>query len=174
MTNIDWTVQAVEELRNKLKTDAMCGFLTEEELIRDLTAAKAHADIAEVGSVSSLKIPTFEETDPNGVDQHTAGAKLDAGKVKAGLVLGDFSNALLAVSEVGTYGANKYTDHGWLSVTDGVNRYKNAMFRHMLKHNTGEAIDKETGLTHLAAVAWNVLAMLELTIREQDETNKQE
>ena len=145
-----WTEKAVEELRDKAKGEFMCGLLTEEQLS------------------DSLASPCSGEYDPNGVEQHAPGAKLDAGKVRPGLVLGDFSNALLAVSEVGTFGANKYTDHGWLSVEDGVNRYKDAMMRHMLKHNTGELIDEETGLTHLAAVAWNVLAMIELTTRDSE------
>ena len=72
------------------------------------------------------------EKDPNGVNQHAKGAKLDAGKLRAGLVLGDFSRALRAVCAVGTFGANKYTDHGWLSVADGSNRYADAFFRHYL------------------------------------------
>ena len=112
------------------------------------------------------------ETDSFGLGQHELGAKLDAGKVRPGLVLGDFSNALLAVSELGTFGATKYTDHGWRFAKDGVGRYTDAMMRHLLKHNTGEVIDKDTGLTHLAAVAWNILAVLELTISDEKDSHK--
>ena len=150
----DQITQAAIDIRKNRKP--MVGFLTEEQLLKSITEEKEHADL----------ITNSKESDPSGLCAHTPGAKLDAGKVRPGLVLGDFSNALLAVSEVGTYGANKYTDHGWLEVNDGVNRYKDAMQRHLLKHNTGELIDDETDLTHLAAVAWNVLAMLELTIRK--------
>ena len=50
---------------------------------------------------------TQSETDPNGVAPHEPGAKLDAGKVKAG-VLGDFSLALTEVAKVGTFGAEVF------------------------------------------------------------------
>ena len=33
------------------------------------------------------------EKDPNGKEAHSEGSKLDAGKVRVGLVLGDFSNS---------------------------------------------------------------------------------
>lgn len=52
------------------------------------------------------------ESDPSGKNQHEPGAKLDAGKIKAG-VLGQFARALLAVAEVGTHGQEKYTRGGW-------------------------------------------------------------
>ena len=44
------------------------------------------------------------ENDPTGRGAHEPGAKLDAGKPLAG-VLSDFSLALIAVAEVGTFGA---------------------------------------------------------------------
>lgn len=105
------------------------------------------------------------ERDPLGIHQHAAGAKLDAGKVRAGLVLGDFAHALHAVAEVGTHGATKYTAHGWLSVPNGAERYADAGLRHWLKRQMGEERDPDSGLLHLAHEAWNVLALLELTIR---------
>jgi hypothetical protein len=104
------------------------------------------------------------EADPDGVNQHQAGAKLDNGKVRAGLVLGDFANALLAVSEVGTFGANKYSEHGWLSVDRGLERYTDAFMRHYLKRAAGEEVDPDSGLTHTAHMAWNALAILEKEI----------
>lgn len=105
------------------------------------------------------------EADPNGIDQHAPGAKLDAGKLKASLVLGDFSRALTEVIRVGTFGANKYTDHGWLAVPDGVNRYSDAMQRHYLKEQSGEQLDADSGLVHASHLAWNALARLELMLR---------
>ena len=74
----------------------------------------------------------LNEQDPNGITQHEPGSKLDAGKNKAG-VLADFSRALLAVSEVGTFGADKYSRGGWQSVPNGVERYTDAAWRHLLK-----------------------------------------
>jgi hypothetical protein len=108
---------------------------------------------------------TFGELDPNGKDAHEPGAKLDHGKPRVGLVLGDFAKALLEVAKVGTYGANKYTDHGWLSVPNGVERYTDALGRHLLYEASGELRDKDTGLMHAAHAAWNALARLELMLK---------
>lgn len=109
------------------------------------------------------------EKDPTGKSPHEAGAKLDAGKRRDGLVLLGFSRALAAVSAVGTHGANKYTDNGWMSVPNGVNRYTDAMLRHILSEASGELTDKDTGLLHAAHAAWNALARLDLMIRESEE-----
>ena len=108
------------------------------------------------------------EKDPSGKDAHEAGAKLDANKNRMGLVLLGFSRALAAVSAVGTYGANKYTDNGWMSVPNGVNRYTDALLRHILSEASGELKDKDTDLLHAAHAAWNALARLDLMIRESE------
>jgi len=105
----------------------------------------------------------MSEKDPNGIDQHAPGAKLDAGKPRVGLVIAGFSHALLEVAKVGTYGANKYTDNGWRSVPNGVQRYTDAMLRHYLAESD-DSVDDESGLLHAAQVAWNALARLELLI----------
>ncbi len=104
------------------------------------------------------------QADPNGVPQHAPGAKLDAGKVLAGLVVNGFSRAILAVAEVGTYGARKYTEDGWQHVDNGIKRYGNAKERHRL-FGSFEERDVETGLLHAAHEAWNALAILELKLR---------
>jgi hypothetical protein len=111
---------------------------------------------------------SVEEKDPNGIDAHLPGAKLDAGKVMAG-VLSDFSLALIAVAEVGTFGANKYSRGGWQSVPDGEVRYFDAGWRHLLKRRH-EDYDVDSGLLHDAHRAWNVLAELELKLRREQES----
>ena len=105
------------------------------------------------------------ELDPLGKDAHQPGAKLDAGKNRLGLVLGGFARALEKVGEVGTYGANKYTDNGWLSVPNGEERYTDAMLRHLVKNLAGKKFDDDTGIYEAAHVAWNALARLELELR---------
>jgi hypothetical protein len=100
-------------------------------------------------------------------DQHAPGAKLDNGKVRPALVLDGFSKALLAVSEVGTFGARKYTDNGWKTVPNGIERYKEAKYRHQLQEATGEMYDPESGILHAAHEAWNALARLEFLLKEQ-------
>lgn len=104
------------------------------------------------------------ETDPTGRSAHEPGAKLDDGKVWAGL-LADFSLALLEVAKVCTFGAKKYSRGGWQSVPDAPERYKDAQYRHMLAQRH-EELDKDSGLPHLAHEAWNLLARIELHLRE--------
>jgi len=104
----------------------------------------------------------MSESDPHNIDQHQAGAKLDANKNRLGLVFGGFANALLGVGKVGTYGANKYSDHGWREVPDAIERYTDALLRHQMALLSGETID-ESGLRHVDQVAWNALAIAELS-----------
>lgn len=106
------------------------------------------------------------EIDPNGLDAHTPGAKLDAGKPDADLLL-DMGRALMAVAEVGTFGARKYSRGGWTHVKDGPNRYTAALLRHLLAEGRG-VIDQDSGLRHAAQVAWNALARLELMLKEEE------
>ena len=109
-----------------------------------------------------------DEKDPNGIGQHDSGAKLDSGKPRADLVLAGFARALEGVIKVGTYGASKYSDNGWLSVPNGISRYADAGRRHYFRRKAGESLDSESRLLHLEHEAWNVLAELELTLREMD------
>jgi len=101
------------------------------------------------------------------IDQHEPGAKLDHGKPRVSLVLDAFALALLEVAKVGTMGANKYSDNGWVEVKDGIKRYSDASGRHQLYKASGESHDPESGLLHQAHKAWNELAVLELMLKEQ-------
>ena len=108
----------------------------------------------------------MSEVDPAGRDPHAPGAKLDAGKILPWLCLSGFSNALLAVADVTTKGALKYTPNGWMSVPEGETRYMEAFGRHMLMLGTGETVDKDTSCLHKAQMIWNLLASLELEMRK--------
>jgi len=107
-----------------------------------------------------------DEHDPTGKKPHEAGAKLDAGKPRPSLVLGEFSHALWEVCRIGTYGANKYSDNGWQEVPNGLARYEDAQLRHWMRYHMGEVQDPESELPHLAHEAWNALARLEMVCRE--------
>lgn len=122
------------------------------DLCRDVTAQLSHPHI---------------ENDPHGRAPHEPGAKLDAGKTQASLLL-DFSLALTAVADVATYGAGKYTRGGWQEVPEGIARYSDAMWRHMLKERR-EFADKDSQLPHAAHLAWNALARLELMLRRAED-----
>lgn len=106
------------------------------------------------------------ERDPSGLSPHQPGAKLDNGKILAG-VLADFSRALLEVAKVGTVGAGKYTRGGWQDVPNGINRYTDAKWRHLLAAEL-EVRDTDTGCLHEAQVLWNALAALELRLRAKE------
>lgn len=111
----------------------------------------------------------MNEKDPYDRNPHDHGAKLDAGKLRIELVLGGFARALRAVSKIGTDGAAKYTEDGWMYVPNGIERYADAAGRHRLARQAGELYDPASGDLHLAHEAWNVLAQLDLTLRTQEQ-----
>lgn len=118
-------------------------------------------------------VTTLEEPQPvpQAAPQPAGGVKYDAGKPRYGLVLGGFPRALERVVQVGTFGANKYSDDGWLSVDDGHARYTDAMLRHHFAEAGGEELDGESGMLHAAHRAWNALAVLELKLIELEKNN---
>ena len=68
-------------------------------------------------------------------------------------------------------GAKKYAPNNWKNLPDGINRYKAALFRHLMEFEKGNMIDDETGCYHLAQCAWNAIAMLYLSKKEMMEKN---
>lgn len=103
------------------------------------------------------------------VDPHVPGAKLDHGKTRPSLILSSMPRALIAVATVGTFGAEKYSDGGWLKVENGFARYTDAMDRHRLAEGVDGPTDPESGLFHAAHLAWNALARLELMLKMEAE-----
>ncbi len=100
---------------------------------------------------------------------HQPGVKWDSMKPDADLVLSKFSLALQEVCKVGTFGAKKYTEDGWIKVPNGIRRYTSAMLRHYFHESDGSFCDKESEIMHASHLAWNALARLELICkRERD------
>jgi hypothetical protein len=118
--------------------------------------------------VQQLAGLTTGEADPHGINQHEPGAKVDAGKVRMHLITGGMARAIMGVAEVATFGANKYTDGGWVFVPDGFRRYEDAQQRHASYRHMGETYDKDSKLLHLKHEAWNALAKLDLFLRDQE------
>ena len=108
------------------------------------------------------------EVDPNGIKAGEPGAKLDAGKCDVGLLFESFPRALLAVAEVATFGAAKYSRGGWKDVPNGLLRYAAAEGRHKLYRYAGETHDKESEFPHRYHEVWNALAQLEFAIKSGD------
>ena len=67
------------------------------------------------------------------------------------------------VVKVYTEGANKYGVNAWQNLENGYNRYKAALFRHLLEYEKGNEYDEETGCRHLAQVVWNAIALLHIS-----------
>ena len=104
----------------------------------------------------------------------SGGRRDHEGKPRVSLIV---SKALLEVAKVGTMGAAKYGDHNfrkgmkWSLMLD-------AAFRHLIRYVSGERRDIDpncdgcksknckdhSGLSHLAHIAWNILALLEYEI----------
>ena len=54
------------------------------------------------------------------------------------------------VVKVLTFGSKKYADDNWQIVPGGRKRYFAACMRHLAAWQGGEAVDSETGVSHLA------------------------
>lgn len=139
------------------------GFKPEKmRFVADRLQIRSHDGRVLLDSGEAPRMPI--ESDPSGLPLSAPGAKADAGKVLGGLLL-DFARALELVAEVGTHGAEKYSRGGWVAVPDGQQRYLDAAMRHLLKLGKGEQNDADSGLPHLAHIAWNFLAVLDLQQR---------
>jgi hypothetical protein len=88
-------------------------------------------------------------------------AKADTGK-PAGFAMIPF-DAIAELADVYTYGAEKYQRDSWRNVPGAVDRYYDALQRHLGAWTKGEERDPESGRRHLAHALWNVVAVLELT-----------
>lgn len=114
-----------------------------------------------------------EEYDPTGGSLNEPGKKADAGKLLPWLFFSGFANALEKVAEVTTLGAKKYTPGGWATVANGPERYMEAAMRHLIYLGQGEKLDNGPGgigTLHKAQIIWNLLASLELELREEKKT----
>ena len=73
--------------------------------------------------------------------------KHDQSKPRFSLIPSGTLNAVIRVLE---FGASKYAENNWQTVTDARRRYYDAMHRHMDAWWQGEKKDSETGESHLA------------------------
>jgi len=93
--------------------------------------------------------------------------KKDGAKLRYDLVPAE---AIEELVKVYTFGAQKYEAHAWESGMK-MSRVYAALFRHMTAWWLGEDTDKESGFSHLAHAAWNVLALLTYAKRGMHETD---
>jgi hypothetical protein len=93
------------------------------------------------------------------------GLKYDDEKIRMDLLPFD---ALAEIGKVLTFGAKKYSDNSWQNLENGQARYSAAMLRHYAAIQSGEIIDKESGLPHAAHMATNAMFLLWLELHKND------
>lgn len=84
-------------------------------------------------------------------------------------LLSAFPRACLCVATISVIGAKKYSWTGWRDVPNALGRYPEAAVRHRLKH-IFEFLDADTKQPHLGHYVWNMLAIIELYL--EDEQNQ--
>lgn len=95
------------------------------------------------------------------------GRKDDKDKMRYSLMIEGMPKGLAKVVEVLEHGAVKYDVHNWQKVEGGLERYKEALYRHVMNLDGGLfSKDKDSGLLHLAHIACNALFLMELMDRE--------
>lgn len=95
--------------------------------------------------------PTVEEIRP------ADGLRFNNGKPRVDLVP---TSAIIAMSDVLTFGAQKYAENNWRKGMKHSICYASAM-RHLLKYWSGEDKDSESGLPHLYHVLTNIAFLIE-------------
>ena len=100
------------------------------------------------------KAKAAEPSEPEG------GFKFDRGKNRTDLLPFD---ALQDVAAVLTYGTQKgYPESSWRHVARGKSRYMAAALRHLFARVSGEYMDRESRLPHMAHFACNALFLCSL------------
>jgi len=89
----------------------------------------------------------------------TGAKKNDDGKLRLDLIP---VSAIIALAEVLTFGAKKYSDRNWEAGFEFTRVYAAAM-RHLLLWFSGETLDPETKLNHLKHSLCNLAFLIEFT-----------
>ena len=93
-----------------------------------------------------------------------SGIKYDGEKPKMNLLP---PKAIVEISKVLTFGAEKYDAENWRKLDDLQNRYTAGALRHIFAHMDGEELDPETNLSHLAHAMCCLLFKLEIELEER-------
>lgn len=93
----------------------------------------------------------------------TEGRKFDGEKPKMYLLP---PKALIEVSKVLTFGAEKYDEENWRKLDNLQNRYTGGALRHLFAHMDGELNDPETDYSHLAHAICCLLFKLEIELEK--------
>ena len=118
--------------------------------------------------------PRVADSSSNGETNSKAptgnGRKFDSGKPQYGLLP---PNALKAIVEILTFGAEKYEPNNWKRVPDAQRRYFDAAMRHLWAWKDGEQNDPESGKNHLAHAGACIFFMLSRDLVDPSEWSEE-
>jgi hypothetical protein len=103
------------------------------------------ANAKEQGALVSVRTPS--KAMETALEEKKTGMKFDDDKPDWSLL--DL-NILDDTVKVLTFGAKKYARDNWQKVENGEQRYYAALIRHLNAHRSGEKLDPESGLPHMA------------------------
>lgn len=146
------------------------GVFTAEGVVEFLRAHKYEVKDAALREALGLdeKDPPAEKKAAVRVGSHTDPlpfTKYDGTKARMDLLHG---GALLAMSEVLAYGAEKYAPDNWKRCPEP-RRYFAAAQRHLWAWKEGEVEDPESGLNHLAHALTSLMFLFGLTVDVEDD-----
>ena len=101
----------------------------------------------------------------------SVGKKFDSDKPMMQLLP---SKALVEVSKVLSFGANKYGKENWRELDDLQDRYTGGALRHIFAHMDDEFKDPETNYSHLAHAVCGLLFKLEIELEKDKEERLRE
>src|SRR5699024_2750416 len=96
-------------------------------------------------------------------DKREVGIKFDTGKTRYDLIPPE---ALQAIAEILTIGANKYGDRNWENGLS-FDRVYSALERHLQEYRLGNIADEETGRNHLDHALTNAVFLCVLAKRNK-------
>ena len=96
------------------------------------------------------------------------GTKYDDGKPRLGEMIKDFAIPLIELSKVWEFGANKYEKSNWKKLDNPIDRYTNALLRHLVAEEYC-IYDNESNLLHATHIAFNSLARLYFILLNEKE-----
>lgn len=130
-----------------------------------------HAEIAAIQSIDSQKFNNCtifvthppcgncqKAIDDAGLKVHLVEQfmKFDSGKLRYSLIPPEATKALASVL---TYGAKKYKPNNWKQAND-IERYVDALYRHLELWRGGQEFDEESGLSHLSHALTNIAFLI--------------
>ena len=121
-------------------------------------------DLADLYASTNTNAPRYAK------QRQTGGLRYDTGKLRLDLLPPEWEEAL---AQVMTHGVKKYAERNWELGMDWSKVY-GPLRRHVLAWLKGEELDRESGLPHMAHVAWNALALMVYEQRRlgQDNLNR--